>query len=74
MCVERIQFHKEAEERRLSGIHWAACLRIVPVLGVILRRDTKCSIWSCQIIIVCRIDKVVWKAVINREENNCVYN
>lgn len=44
------------------------------VFGIILRRNTKCSIWSYQIITVKRIDKGVWKAVTNRNMNNCVYN
>lgn len=74
MCMEWIQFYKRGEKSRLSGKNRAACVRIVCVLGVILCRDTKCSIWSCQIITVRRIDEIVWKAVVNREGNHCVYN
>lgn len=74
MCVEWIQFYKRGEKSRLSGKNRAACLRIVRVRGVIWHRDTKYSIWSCQIITVRRIDEAVRKAVVNREGNHCVYN
>ena len=74
VCVERGQFHKGAEKSRLSGIHRAACLRVVYGLGAISGKDTKCSIQRCQIITGRRMEKAVQKAAVNREVNNCVYN
>ena len=43
-------------------------------LGAISDKDTKCSIQRCQIITGRRMEKAVWKAAVNREVNNCVYN
>ncbi len=68
VCGGWEQFHNGAEKGRLSGIDRAACLRIVPVLGIIPCRDTKYSIWSCQITTVRRTDRAVWKAAVNREK------
>lgn len=59
---------------RPSGIHRAACLRIVYGLGTISDKDTKCSIQRCQIITGRRMEKAVQKAAVNWEVNNCVYN
>lgn len=65
---------KKSRKSRLSGIDRAACLRIVPDLGIISRRDTKGGIRSCQTVTVCRIDKAVWKTIINQGADHCVYN
>ncbi len=74
VCGELGQFQKGEGKSRPSGIHRAACLRIVYGLGAISDKDTKCSIQRCQIITGRRMEKAVWKAAVNREVNNCVYN
>ena len=72
VCGLKGQFNKR--KGRPSGGNRAACLRIVYGLGAISDKDTKCSIQRCQIITGRRMEKAVWKAAVNREVNNCVYN